>query len=189
MKLAGIDFKTIEYGILEGRDIQEMLENGLQEGTRVKAIISSESEAFVNDAVRNLSLMTFHKFEVSLYGVSKMKSYETIESEALHNVHFHMSTSYHVDYNHSKIKNFLMEYRALFNCEPSPFAYQGYDLISYLVTFRTGYLGSWKDKLDADRFKGLQSDFLLEHRNSEGYSNKAVRRVVYGDNYSISLQN
>lgn len=189
LKLSGIEYQTIEYGILEGRDIQEMLETGLEEGTRVRAIVSSENEAFVNDAVRNLSLMTFHKFEVSLYGVSRMKSFETIESEALHNVHFHMSTSYHVDYNHAKIKNFLMEYRALFNCEPSPFAYQGYDLISYLVTFRTGYRELWKDKLVKERFKGLQSDFLLEHNLPGGYSNKAVRRVIYGDNYSITLQN
>jgi len=189
MKLAGIEYKTIEYGILEGRDIQEMLETGLPEGTRVRAIISSESEAFVNDAVRNLSLMTFHKFDVSLYGVSKIKGYETIESEALHNVHFHMSTSYHVDYNHSKIKNFLMEYRAVFNCEPGPFAYQGYDILSYLVTFKTGYRGMWKEKLDKERFRGLQSDFLLDHKDLGGFSNKAVRRVVYGDGYSITLQN
>jgi len=189
MQLSGTAYKTIEYGILEGRDIQEMLENGLKEGDRVRAIVSSESEAFVNDAVRNLSLMTFHKFDVSLYGVSKMKNWETIESEALHNVHFHMSTSYHVDYCHSKIKNFLMEYRALFNCEPGPFAYQGYDLISYLVTFRTRYRGSWIDKLDKERFRGLQSDYLLEHKDFGGFSNKAIRRVIYGNEYSITLQN
>ena len=53
---AHIEYAALAYSILEGRKIQEPLEAKMTaEGTN-RVIIASESEAFVNDAVRNLNL-------------------------------------------------------------------------------------------------------------------------------------
>ena len=185
LQATGIEYKTIQYGILEGRDIQEQMEAYAQGCGTLRAVIASDEEAFVNDAVRNLSLMTFHEINVVLYSASKIRNFGTIEAEALHNVNLHMSTTYFVSYDNSNIKKFLLTYRALFGCEPGPFAYQGYDITSYLVNTRSKYPGVWKHHIENELYRGLQVNYNFERRNGCGFANTAVRRVVYGKDFSI----
>lgn len=185
---SGIEFREFEYGILEGRSAIERIEALMgAEGTN-RILIASDNEAFVNDALRNCSLMKFRGFDVVLYSHSKIRSFETIEAENLHNVHAHISCGYFVDYNDASVKSFIKRYRALFGTEPTPFAYQGYDTARYFIqSFATsGSLGRRLECMEDVRVRGLQSDFQMS-RSGEGWTNSAVRRVVYGDNYSISL--
>ena len=102
------------------------------EGTN-RIVIASESEAFVNDVVRNLNLLIFNNIDVVLYAPSKIRSFETIEVENLHNTSLHVSLTYHIDYESENVKSFLMRYRALYNTEPTQFAFQGYDIARYFL--------------------------------------------------------
>ena len=88
---AQIEYIPLAYSILEGRKIQEPLEAKMtSEGTN-RVIIASESEAFVNDAVRNLNLTIHNKFDVVLYAPAKIRTFETIEIENFHNTNLHAS--------------------------------------------------------------------------------------------------
>ena len=189
MQESGLQYSTITYGPLEGRNLSNSIESP-GSGRSIRLIVASESEAFVNDVVRNanrLALRNNRRDNVVLYSISKIRSFDTIEVEYLHNANLHVSISYFVDYDSPAVQRFLMKYRALFNAEPGPFAFQGYDTAYNFIKMCSKYGRRWPDKLDEESMRGLQSNFSFDRRG--GHINKAVRRIVYGQDYSIKLVN
>ena len=189
MQESGLQYSTITYGPLEGRNLSNSIESP-GSGRSIRLIVASESEAFVNDIVRNanrLALRNNRRDNVVLYSISKIRSFDTIEVEYLHNANLHVSISYFVDYDSPAVQRFLMRYRALFNAEPGPFAFQGYDTAYNFIKMCSKYGRRWPDKLDEEDMRGLQSNFSFDRRG--GHVNKAVRRIVYGQDYSIRLVN
>ncbi len=185
MTSSGLDYKPLSYSILEGRDITETLATMMTQTGANRVYIASESEAFVNDVVRNLNVMIHQKYNVVLYAPSKIRSFETIEVENFHNTKMRVSTGYYIDYDEPKVKEFLLHYRALFNTEPTQFAYQGYDLAKYFIGLCSKYGNRWVDKLDSESASMLQSNFRFEKTPTGGYVNNSVHRILYGDNWEV----
>lgn len=183
---SGIEYKTLSYSILEGRNVTESLAYLMAENATNRVYIASESEAFVNDVVRNLNLMIHKKYDVVLYAPSKIRSFETIEVENFHNASLHVSTGYYIDYENPMVKDFLLHYRALFNTEPTQFAFQGYDLARYFITLCSKYGNRWMDKLDEHTMSLLQSSFNFHKTEEGGYQNSGVRRIVYDDDWKVN---
>lgn len=183
---SGLTYSTVSYGLLEGRNIADTIENGASPEHTIRIVVASESEAFVSDVVRNANLVAHRKFDIALYCTSKVRSFETIEVENLHNTNLHTSISYYVDYDSPKVQRFLLQYRALFNTEPGPFAFQGYDTAAFFCHLASKYGKHWTDKLEGVYEKGLQSD-LRFNQSGEGYANTAVRRVLYGPDFRVSM--
>jgi len=181
---SGLEYQPFSYNILEGRDILENLRTLTSPEGRTHVIIASEKEAFVNDVVRNLNLLVYNQLNVVLYGPSKFRSFETIEVDNLHKTNFHCVLTYNVDYNSAKTMSFIMKYRALFNTEPTAFAFQGYDLASYFITMCSKYGYNWHHMIDKERYRMLQADMFFI-KTLGGYVNTATKRVVYGNDYSI----
>ncbi len=188
MDNTGIAYNQLSYSILEGRDIPETLVSLMTATKTNRVYIASESEAFVNDVVRNLNVMIHQKYNVVLYAPSKIRSFETIEVENFHNTNMHVSTGYYIDYNDPKVKEFLLRYRALFNTEPTQFAYQGYDLAKYFIGLSSKYGNRWTEKLDEETSSMLQSNFDFSRTETGGFVNTGIRRIVYGPNWSVSVQ-
>ncbi len=182
---AGIEYKPLSYSILEGRNVTNTLAYLMTETHTNRIYIASESEAFVNDVVRNLNVMIHQKYDVVLYAPSKIRGFETIEVENFHNTNMHVSLGYYIDYDDAKVKDFLLKYRALFNTEPTQFAYQGYDLAKYFISHCSKYGNRWLDKLDSGKTPMLQSTFDFVKTPYGGYVNNGVRRIVYGNNWSV----
>jgi LysM repeat protein/ABC-type branched-subunit amino acid transport system substrate-binding protein len=190
LKESGLPYSTVSYGVLEGRNISSAIESNSSAGGSTRLVVASESEAFVSDVVRHanlLSLRNNRKSQIVLYGLSKIRSFDTIEVESLHNTNLHVAISYFVDYDSPAVQKFLLSYRALFNTEPGPFAFQGYDTAYNFIKMCSKYGRRWPDKLAGESMRGLQSNFSFERRN--GHVNKAVRRVIYGPDFSIRLVN
>jgi LysM repeat protein len=183
---SGIEFKTLSYSILEGRNVTESLTYLMAENAANRVYIASESEAFVNDVVRNLNLMIHKKYDVVLYAPSKIRSFETIEVENFHNTSLHVSTGYYIDYENPMVKEFLLNYRALFNTEPTQFAYQGYDLARYFITLCSKYGNRWMDRLDDHTMSLLQNTFNFQKTEDGGYQNNGVRRIIYDDDWKVN---
>lgn len=181
---SGITYTTISYGLLEGKDIAARIESAATETNTVRMVIASESEAFVNDVVRNANLAAHRKHPVALYCTSRVRSFETIEVENLHNTNLHTSISYYVDYDAPEVQKFVKAYRALFNTEPGPFAFQGYDTAHFFFGMCSKY-GRWTEKLDDIRGTGLQSDFKFKRTADGGYVNTAVRRILYAPDFRV----
>ncbi len=186
---SGLEYSTVNYGLLEGKNIAATLESRATSAGNNRIIIASESEAFVNDAVRNVNLLAYKSIPVTLYCLSRVRNFETIEVENFHSTKMHLSMGYFVDYDAQKVQDFLMEYRALFNTEPGNFALQGYDSAYYFIKSCSKNGRNWMNKLDDSTEKGLQANFKFMQYSDGGYINTAVRRVVYGEDYSIKLVN
>ena len=150
-----------------------------------RVYIASDSEAFVNDVVRNLNVMIHKKYEVVLYAPSRIRNYETIEVENFHNASLHISAGYHIDYDDARVQEFLLKYRALFNTEPTQFAFQGYDLASYFIELNARYGSRWYERLDEADKSMLQSTFRFRRDGNGGYVNTGVRRIIYGEDWSV----
>ena len=183
---AGLAYETFSYSILEGRDVMNPLRGLMTQTASNRVMIVSESEAFVNDVVRNLNLMIHQKYDVILYGASKIRSFETIEVENFHKTNLHVSLTYYIDYEDQRVKNFLLKYRALFNAEPTQFAFQGYDIASYFIEMRSKYGKNWTDRLSTEEKSMLQSTFRCLKVGDGGYVNNGIRRIVYEKDWTIS---
>ena len=184
---SSLAYNTFAYSILEGRDITESLTSLMSSEGANRILISSESEAFVNDVIRNLNLLIYNNLEIVLYAPSKVRGFETIEVENFHNTSMHVSLGYHIDYKNQNVKDFLLKYRALFNTEPTQFAFQGYDLMRYFIQMSTKYGENWKEKLGEVPEKMLQSTFSFIKTPSGAHVNNGVRRIVYDKGYEIRV--
>ena len=182
---SGLEYKPLSYSILEGRNVTGSLEYLMTESGTNRVYIASDSEAFVNDVVRNLNVMIHKKYEVVLYAPSRIRNYETIEVENFHNASLHISAGYHIDYDDARVQEFLLKYRALFNTEPTQFAFQGYDLASYFIELNARYGNRWYERLDEADKSMLQSTFRFRRDGNGGYVNTGVRRIIYGEDWSV----
>lgn len=186
MDSSGIAYAPFEYSILEGRDILEPLKELMTpEGTN-RIYIASESEAFVNDVVRNLNLMLLENFAVVLYAPSRVRNFETIEVEHFHKTSMRVSLTYYINYEDQAVKDFLMKYRAIYNTEPTQFAFQGYDLAIYFINLCSKYGKDWMDMLESSSEAMLQSTFRFSKQETGGYINTGVRRIEYGPKWKIN---
>lgn len=182
---SSIQFTPFAYSILEGRNIQPSLEAAMTKTGTNRVVIASESEAFVNDVVRNLNLIVHNKFQVILYAPAKIRTFETIEVENFHNTSLHASLTYNIDYENPDVQNFIRRYRAMFNTEPTQFAYQGYDVTKYFVGLIAKYQNDWMYYLKNEDAEMLQSSFLFRTNGQGGFLNNGIRRIIYGKDYSI----
>lgn len=182
---SGLEYSPLSYSILEGRDVMESMKYLMSETSTNRVYIASESEAFVNDVVRNLNLMIYNKYDVVLYAPSRIRGYETIEVENFHNTSMHVSLAYYIDYDSPAVKDFLLKYRALFNTEPTQFAFQGYDIARYFIDICSRYGERWMEKLDGTEKQMLQSTFRFVSLEEGGHVNNGVRRIVYGEGWSV----
>lgn len=184
----GIEYKTFKYNILQGRGVNSGICALLDNDGHNNIVIASENEAFVNDAVRNINtIATMNKYRLSVYGTAKLRNFETIETEHFHNTDTHLAMAYYVDYDDPETMEFIMEYRALFNTEPTPFAFQGYDMMK-LAASLAAHLREGMQAGQLPEQHLLQSNVLLKKVSpAGGYINTATRDIEYTKGYNVSV--
>lgn len=186
---AGIPYRALSYGILEGRRIDATLSSTYLSSNKANhIIIASEKESFASDAIRNISLLST-RYDIVGYGSNRLRNFETIELEAYQNVSMHFSLGYYVDYSRADVRDFVYKYRALFNTEPGAYAFQGYDLMNYFTAALRKFGKGFTRSLESFDMSLLQSNMHLERVSPfGGYVNKATKDIVYLDDYSIACE-
>lgn len=191
----GVKYTPVSYGILEGREILDKLMHHFKPQMENLVLVPSNSEAFVSDVVRNMNLLHTNPLEenrrsVTLFGTARWRNFETIEVDYFHRMNLHLSLPYFIDYSNSNVKDFLMKYRALYNCEPTPFAFQGYDVTRYFLTLHKKYGNNFNRTYELGATRMLQSKFNLKQNNNpqlNGFENTGTVDVVYNNDYTISV--
>ena len=188
MEASGIHYSTLSFNVLEGRSIMDAMKREMKAQGAVRIVIASDNRPFVMEAVRNIFLVSSsEKIDVQLYGTAKLRSFEGsdgIDVAQLHAVNTHITGTYYIDYDSKEAKDFIHEYRAVFNTEPSLSAFQGFDLMSFFAKASREY---GRNIRGCGRICGLQSDLDLVNKPDGGLVNKAVRRVVYSPDYTIRI--
>ena len=190
MKASGMKYSTIPFSAAEGKSVLDALAAAVADGTTNRIVLAYDlsNAAFASEVVRSLYTMVNRGKDVILYATSKIRTFDEVETEHLHTVNLHSSVSYYVDYEASDVQEFLLEYRALYNTEPSRMAFQGYDLMRYFSILGNKYGKRWNARIGEEgKFTGLQSDIRLEKAGRGGYSNTAVRRIVYSPDYTVKI--
>lgn len=150
-------------------------------------ILALNNEAVLNNAVRNMSIYAKDGNTLVFTG-SKVRSYETIPVECLHKARVHVLCPYFIDYNSLETRTFIHSYRALYNMEPSQYAYQGYDLGCYMIRACAVYGKKWMDAMESNpAANGIQASFKMKRIENGGLKNTAVRRVLYDYDYTVKL--
>ena len=185
---AGIHNQFFSYALLEGRAIETRLANIMTAEGVNRIIINSEDEAFVNDVIRNLNILLHKKNNIIIYCPSKIRSFDTIDVENLHNLNAHVSSSYHIDYSSELTKRFVLKYRALYNHEPTQYAFQGYDLATYFIGLYTQHGKKWSKYLDITKESLLPIAFDFRKTENGSYVNHGTKRFIYEPDYQIKSE-
>lgn len=151
-------------------------------------VLVSENSAFCADCVRDIALKAVQGERVALYSTSKLRSISEIEPASLHTAGARITATYYADPMDSAVLKFRNEYLKMFHAEPSSFAYQGHDLVSYFVTVCSMYRSGWQLYLTDHPWQGLQTDFRFVDSQMAGRLNTAVRRIRYRENNVITVE-
>ena len=182
-----ITYDILTYGIVEGRGIPAILTQKIDKKGVNHLVVASESEAFVSDVMRNVSIMIGKGYRIALYAPSKVRTFDTIDGSLFHQGNLHIASSYHVDYESDAVHDFLLAYRALYRTEPNQFAFQGYDTARYFITMCAKYGKHFPAALERTPGHGLHTDFRFTPVAGGALLNNAVRRVLYKNDYTTEL--
>jgi LysM repeat protein len=122
-------------------------------------IVLSENQAFVSNVFTRLNILT-DDYQIQMIGRPKWKKFDNIDVSYLHNLNYLQLTNEYVDYTNPSVKRFVEKYRALYNIEPSKYAFYAYDL-SYNFA---QYFYWWEDLDCIKDFKleGLMLGFYMQ---------------------------
>ena len=185
---AGTPFEGVSWTVAEGRSLPAALTSRLTKTGVNRIIVASEKEAFVGDMVRNLVLLLGRGYRFAMYAPSKVRTFETIDGSTYHQNDLHISSPYFADYDTPRVKSFVRSYRALYRTEPSQFAFQGYDLAHFFVGLIGRYGPGWVRRTEQARYRGLHTDIQLREVPGGACVNTAVRRIIYRDDYTTTLE-
>ena len=184
----GIEYQKIGYGLLHGRTLSDSMKKQLDRSYSYKVIVASQDDAFAPDIVRNMRVLKLFDIPIQLFCSNRVRNFESIDSDSFFELSTHVCTPYYIDYSSGAVRNFVFRYRALFNTEPTPFSFQGYDLVSYFVS------NIYKASVDFTRNAGSYSGDLMQSnvkffRNNEdcGWQNTATRNLIYNPDFTISI--
>ena len=183
-----IKFTSLSYNLLKGRSVYSTLVSKLDASKDNAVIVVSNSEAFVSDILRNLNLInTRSGYKITLYGTPRWRNFENVDINYYHSMNLHLSLQYSVNYSSEDTKVFLSKYRALFATEPSPYAFQAYDLGLYFLDALYKYGPDFVDYLnELNSANLLQSTYKFVRDGREnGFLNRRSRLIIYRPDYSI----
>lgn len=183
-----IPFDTLSYGILEGRGIDVMMAEKAHPTGLNQYVIASEREAFVSDVLRNLHLLRGTTgVPVRVFGEVRWKNYQTIEPKYYHDLNLQLPQLYYVNYQDGPTKAFVKEYNETFGTEPTPYAFQGYDIACYFTQMLSTYGWGFPVYAPETEAELIQSGvhFVPTATNS-GFKNTKGRTISYQKNWEIT---
>lgn len=183
----GVTYDILTYAIVEGRGIPAILTQKIDKQAVNRIVVASESEAFIGDVMRNVSIMIGKGYRMVLYAPSRIRTFDTLDGNLFHQGNLHIASSYFVDYDDAAVHDFVLAYRALYRTEPSQFAFQGYDTARYFISMCAKYGSHFSAALTRAPGTGLHTDFRFTQSESGALLNTAVRKVLYKSDFTTEL--
>ena len=111
--------------------LRKLLENE----RHTKVFIPSNSEPFVSDLLGQLNGMSVLKKSdsVEIYGMSRWFKMRNLDLAQLGTLRVTLFSPFYIDYYSRVVRDFIDNYRSLYRCEPSQYAFQGYDIATYFL--------------------------------------------------------
>lgn len=102
-------------------------------------VLLGDDPVFLSDIISKLYVL--RDTSISVVGSPRLLNYPTMELTYLNALKYHTYEFRDVDYSDSATQAFVKKFRALYNAEPGPFAFQAYDAGLYFLPklWRYGY--------------------------------------------------
>ena len=185
-----IIYKEFIHKVTKGVDIRGELSQMLTHRQNNQVIVASTNEAFVSDVLSNLYLVqTRNDCPVTLYGNARWRNFD-VDLEYYHNMNLHLSTTNYIDYQDPIVKRFIERYRSLYRTEPTPYAYQGYDVGFYFLNalYTKGFHFEYCVEQGAIPARPLQSVFQFQKVSPDGgFINIGSRVIRYLPDFRIEI--
>jgi LysM repeat protein/ABC-type branched-subunit amino acid transport system substrate-binding protein len=148
-------------------------------------VLAEMNEVNVSIAMNRLTLLS-KKYPVVLLGLQEFTRMQSIETENLHNVNLHYLANSFVDYSFPAVTAFIENFKTEYSSEPSIFAFQGYDILTYFVQSLQKY-DDVSNGIPQGNNEGLLNSAYHFSRVSElgGYSNDAFTIIEYTTGYEV----
>lgn len=148
-------------------------------------VMAETNEVNVSIAMNRLALLS-KKYPLVLVGIQEFQKMQSIDIENLHDVNLRFLTTSFVDYTQSSVLTFVENFKNEFGTEPSLFAFQGYDVISYFLT-ALQKAGNLTHGFPPEANKGLLHSSYHFSKVSDlgGYFNDSFTVVEYSGTFDL----
>ncbi|WP_421753098.1 LysM peptidoglycan-binding domain-containing protein [Croceimicrobium sp.] len=131
------------------------------EGTKV-VVLLGEDPVFLSDIISKLYVI--RDTSITVVGSPRLLNYPTMELSYLNALHYHTYEFRDINYADSATRVFVKDFRANFNAEPGPFAFQAYDAGMYFLPklWRFGFQFPYHLKAEQKSSTGYEWEQLPE---------------------------
>lgn len=162
-------------------DDRSGVENQLNPDKENVIVLTEPDEAKVSVAITRLNTVV-KKFRITLIGLQEYTRMQSINTEYLHNLNLHYLSPYFIDYSNKNVRGFIEKFRSDFSAEPTPYAFQGFDVMS-------GFLNSLRKsgrKFVPAPSALLQADYNFQRVSTfGGFVNTTFFILEYTDSFEI----
>jgi LysM repeat protein len=163
----------------------EALESQLKTDKPNVFVMAEMNEVNVSIAMNRLTLLS-KKYPIVIVGIQEFTRMQSIETENLHNVDLHYLATSFVDYSLPAVTSFIENFKAEYSTEPSLFAFQGYDVMTYFIQTlqKYGDLSHGIPQGNNDNLLSLSYHFT-KISDLGGYTNDAFTIIEYTTGYEV----
>ena len=163
----------------------EGLESQLQVDKPNIFVMAELNEVNVSIAMNRLALVS-KKFPIIIIGIQEFTRMQSIELENLHNINLRYLSSSFIDYSNPAVITFVENFRTEFGTEPSLFAFQGYDIITYFLN-SLQKSGNLSRGIPSDAGKGMLMEAFHFAKTTDfgGYTNDSFTVVEYSNTFDV----
>jgi len=135
-------------------------------------IAFSEEKVFTQDLVSQLNKMQ-SDFDITLFGLPDWNKMGDAETDHLLNLKLHSFSSSIVDYENEKTREWILNYRSLYNTEPTieNYAFDGFDIGWYFLNALYLYGSDFARCIDDYDIQLIQSKYQFEQLKNNGFQN------------------
>ncbi|MCL1973673.1 MAG: hypothetical protein FWG54_02515 [Bacteroidetes bacterium] len=186
---SSIPFREYSHKVLKDKNIANDIAPLFTPYTHNQVIVVSSNEGFVSDLLRNLYIVhSSQQRPITLFGNAVWRNFDNVDLDYYHQMHLHLSLSYYVDYERPELKKFLARYRALYQAEPSAYAYHGYDVGLFFLRALYTKGPHFEECIEYVHTQPLQSSFRFQKTNPfGGFINTDSRVIRYLPDYRIEV--
>lgn len=173
----------------DGKATADSLRRTLKPTARHHIIIASEDASFSSEAAKDLNSLKGSNIPVQLYGSSKIRKLESLESKLFYNLNMHISTGYYIDHKNSVTKKFINRYHTLFHSEPSQFSFSGYDIFTYFISAYNDLGTSFYKFIPYYSLNLRQCNIMFKSLGpAGGFVNTRTRDIEYRNDFTIEVK-
>lgn len=153
-------------------------------------IIPSGNQIFVINILTKLQSLT-KKYKIILAGMPSWKKFDNnIEIEYLHNLNMLSFIPFNIDYSNVLVKNYIIDYRSYYKCEPTKFSFLGFDTGIYFLNALKNYGHDFQDCLPNLYLQLLESNFnFVKLGEKGGYENNGIFILHYNQDNDVKIVN